>query len=477
MDNNFALHNSGQRRDFGTGSVRDVDTNKPRIDFLSPYALERFGHHMAKGAAKYGEFNWQLGQPVSQFIASLERHLNAYKRGLNDEDHLAAIVYGAQAIMHFEELAKLGDATALRMLDRYASKAVAEQIERERFMVEFSLEPFAPKVEAPTLNRDWVGKTVRVVRDVIADEYQWESGDEVILAAGTPIEVENIDDLNVNVLNFNGIGYYEGRDLQTNQWFGWIDPRWVELYVEPEKFKCDPEWVGKTVRVVRDVYEREYGDTDYPDTWSDEDEIRLTEGTLLKIDTIDRASTESTEYYECYDLIHTSLWYGWVQPQWVEIYVESYVPFNRSIVNEAFIGRQVRFVRDVSMCEYSNFRPVDTGEIRFHKGDVYTIEGIERHNNRPPTYKLSPYTNRLGDVNPLFVKPEWVEIIYKVGDKVVANQDITWGSITTSDDSELLVPLGTKGVVNHVSGKMDLVRFEGLEDTWYINKYQLDPVI
>ncbi len=36
--------------------------------------------------------------------------------------------------MHFEELAKLGDATALSMLDRYASKAVAEQIERERLM-------------------------------------------------------------------------------------------------------------------------------------------------------------------------------------------------------------------------------------------------------------------------------------------------------------------------------------------------------
>jgi hypothetical protein len=63
---------------------------------------------MRKGAEKYSERNWEKGIPISRCIASLERHLQQYKTGLMDEDHLAAIAVNAQFIMHFEAMVEKG---------------------------------------------------------------------------------------------------------------------------------------------------------------------------------------------------------------------------------------------------------------------------------------------------------------------------------------------------------------------------------
>jgi hypothetical protein len=38
----------------------------------------------------------------------MERHLIEYKKGKTDEDHLAAIAWNAMAIMHYQEMIKLG---------------------------------------------------------------------------------------------------------------------------------------------------------------------------------------------------------------------------------------------------------------------------------------------------------------------------------------------------------------------------------
>lgn len=127
-DNERYMHDSGQRREFGTGSVRDRGDDKPRPDLISPHAIMRLGAWMGLGAKKYGEHNWELGQPVSSFVESLERHLYKYKMGMTDEDHMAAVMYNTQAVLHFEELAKQGDMIAQEMCDRYAS---AKLVERE----------------------------------------------------------------------------------------------------------------------------------------------------------------------------------------------------------------------------------------------------------------------------------------------------------------------------------------------------------
>jgi hypothetical protein len=104
----FVVKDSGDRRTFSTGSVRDRGDLKPRPDLISPFAMMRVGEHMRKGAAKYGADNWQLGQPFSEVTASLHRHLLQWEQGDQEEDHLAAIVFGAQALMHYHEMIDRG---------------------------------------------------------------------------------------------------------------------------------------------------------------------------------------------------------------------------------------------------------------------------------------------------------------------------------------------------------------------------------
>jgi len=103
MKKEFIVKDSGQRANFETGAVRDIQTNKPRYDLISPLALKRVAQLMARGAEKYDERNWEKGIPMSRCYASMLRHAFQYGTGDTDEDHLAAVCFNAMAIMHFEE--------------------------------------------------------------------------------------------------------------------------------------------------------------------------------------------------------------------------------------------------------------------------------------------------------------------------------------------------------------------------------------
>ena len=59
---------SGKRRDFPTGSRRDSREGKGRYDLISPIALRRLALVCERGAAKYGDRNWEKGQPMSGYI-------------------------------------------------------------------------------------------------------------------------------------------------------------------------------------------------------------------------------------------------------------------------------------------------------------------------------------------------------------------------------------------------------------------------
>lgn len=98
----FVTKDSGKREQFETGSQRDTQHGKPRYDLIPPLPLKRIAELYARGAEKYGDHNWALGQPVSRMAASMERHLQSWRLGEHDEDHLAALVFNAIAIMHFE---------------------------------------------------------------------------------------------------------------------------------------------------------------------------------------------------------------------------------------------------------------------------------------------------------------------------------------------------------------------------------------
>lgn len=102
------MHDSGKREQFETGAVRDTAEGKARPDLISPYAQMRKGEWLRKGAEKYDERNWEKGMKIGRCIASLERHLQEYKMGLINEDHLAAIAVNAEFIMHYEKMIKMG---------------------------------------------------------------------------------------------------------------------------------------------------------------------------------------------------------------------------------------------------------------------------------------------------------------------------------------------------------------------------------
>lgn len=106
--NNNNMEDSGKRQKFESGAVRDSADGKPRPDLQSPYAQERIGHWLRLGSEKYAERNWEQGMNFSRCVASIERHLVAFKMGKYDEDHLAAIAVNAQFLMHFEEMMVLG---------------------------------------------------------------------------------------------------------------------------------------------------------------------------------------------------------------------------------------------------------------------------------------------------------------------------------------------------------------------------------
>lgn len=134
---------SGNRREFETGAVRDIQEGKGRCDLLplnvvayiygKAFGFEDstaktfanlgcftatgdFGYlacvlqsdeifdsysgmflevskHFEEGAKKYGEYNWQKGIPTHCYIDSAVRHYLKYLRGDKDEPHDRAFVW------------------------------------------------------------------------------------------------------------------------------------------------------------------------------------------------------------------------------------------------------------------------------------------------------------------------------------------------------------------------------------------------
>lgn len=127
------IKDSGARREFETGAVRDIQEGKGRCDLMplsvlanylnnaiirylsefqksgdvawlytalaeiewdDPYTLAlEVSKHFEDGAKKYGEHNWQKGIPAKCYIDSAVRHYLKWLRGDNDEPHNRAFVW------------------------------------------------------------------------------------------------------------------------------------------------------------------------------------------------------------------------------------------------------------------------------------------------------------------------------------------------------------------------------------------------
>ena len=128
------IQDSGERRTFDTGAVRDIQEGKGRCDLLPldtiatifnqpllthieefkrtgaakhlVYALLscklyadnytlllEVSKHFEEGAKKYGEYNWQKGIPAHCYVDSAVRHYLKHLRGDTDEDHARAFCW------------------------------------------------------------------------------------------------------------------------------------------------------------------------------------------------------------------------------------------------------------------------------------------------------------------------------------------------------------------------------------------------
>ena len=84
---------SGTRREFSSGAVRDMASGKGRMDLLPWAAIMEVSKHCENGARKYGEHNVDKGLPVSSFCDSAARHLAKHIDGWDDEPHLLAAAW------------------------------------------------------------------------------------------------------------------------------------------------------------------------------------------------------------------------------------------------------------------------------------------------------------------------------------------------------------------------------------------------
>ena len=102
------IKDSGNRREFETGAVRDMPEGKGRMDLLPWAAIMEISKHCEAGAKKYGEHNVDKGIPTSSLCDSAARHLAKYLDGQADENHLVAsawnLLWAIQMTINNEEL-------------------------------------------------------------------------------------------------------------------------------------------------------------------------------------------------------------------------------------------------------------------------------------------------------------------------------------------------------------------------------------
>lgn len=87
------IKDSGERRAFTSGAVRDMSAGKGRMDLLPWAAIMEVAKHCENGAIKYGEHNVDKGIPTHSLCDSAARHLAKYLDGWDDEPHLLAAAW------------------------------------------------------------------------------------------------------------------------------------------------------------------------------------------------------------------------------------------------------------------------------------------------------------------------------------------------------------------------------------------------
>jgi hypothetical protein len=107
--NDFRVIDTGDKKEFASGMVRNAATGKIEYDrvFEGPL-FERWAAHLTKGAAIYpdredGSANWTLANGPAELIRfrkSAVRHFIQAMRGDDDEDHFAAVCFNLNGMLY-----------------------------------------------------------------------------------------------------------------------------------------------------------------------------------------------------------------------------------------------------------------------------------------------------------------------------------------------------------------------------------------
>jgi len=105
----YGMTDSGKRQSFGKGmAIRDTADDKPRPDLISPFAEERQGHWLRMARPSTPSAIGKTGCRSRAAWPRSKRHVMKYQQGKRDEDHLAAIMFNAMALIHYEEMIERG---------------------------------------------------------------------------------------------------------------------------------------------------------------------------------------------------------------------------------------------------------------------------------------------------------------------------------------------------------------------------------
>lgn len=105
----MGLKDSGSRREFKTGAVRDAETGKGRFDLLPFEALWEVAKVYQKGAEKYEANNWRKGINLSAYVDSAMRHLTKHLTGWTDEPHLSMAAWNILCLLETSILIERGE--------------------------------------------------------------------------------------------------------------------------------------------------------------------------------------------------------------------------------------------------------------------------------------------------------------------------------------------------------------------------------
>lgn len=75
---------------------KNKDLEDVTLSDVAEYMLE-VAIHFEEGAKKYGEHNWEKGLPLNSYIDSATRHLMKYVSGMTDERHDRAFIWNLLA--------------------------------------------------------------------------------------------------------------------------------------------------------------------------------------------------------------------------------------------------------------------------------------------------------------------------------------------------------------------------------------------